>query len=104
MRQSFLLSNSSEIFKEISIWRHNSTRFGNCPANKDKVFTVSTIKRLAKRFPQIELDFPDSLHLLAQEFTDFLLLLKTFLLLGITKIVMKWRNYVLGFFGGKLVR
>ena len=60
---------------------------------KTKSYTVSTIKRLAKRFFQIELDSPDSLHLLAQEFTDFLLLL-----LGITKIVMKWRNYVLGFF------
>ena len=38
-----------------------------------KSYTVSTIKRLAKRFPQIELDSPDSLHLLDQEFTDFLL-------------------------------
>ena len=40
---------------------------------KTKSYTVSTIKRLAKRFPQIKLDSPDSLHLLAQEFTDFLL-------------------------------
>ena len=31
------------------------------------------MKRLAKRYPQIELESPDSLHLLAQEFTDFLL-------------------------------
>ena len=40
---------------------------------KTKSYTVSTIKRLAKRFPQIELDSPDSLHLLAQEFTDYVL-------------------------------
>ena len=40
---------------------------------KTKSYTVSTIKRLAKRFPQIELDSPDSLHLHDQEFTDFLL-------------------------------
>ena len=40
---------------------------------KTKSYTVSTIKRLAKRFLQIELDSPDSLHLLAQEFTEFLL-------------------------------
>ena len=40
---------------------------------KTKSYTVSTIKRLAKSFSQIELDSPDSLHLLAQEFTDFLL-------------------------------
>ena len=38
-----------------------------------KTKSCTTIKRLAKRFPQIELDSPDSLHLLAQEFTDFLL-------------------------------
>ena len=35
--------------------------------------TVSTIERLAKRFPQIKLDSPSSLALLAEEFTDFLL-------------------------------
>ena len=40
---------------------------------KTKSYTVSTIKSLAKRFSQIELDSPDSLHLLPQEFTDFLL-------------------------------
>ena len=40
---------------------------------KTKSCTVSTINRLAERFPQIELDSPDSFHLLAQEFTDFLL-------------------------------
>ena len=40
---------------------------------KTNSYTVSTIKWLAKRFPQIELDSLDSLHLLAQEFTDFLL-------------------------------
>ena len=40
---------------------------------KKKSYTVSTIKKIAKRFPQIELDSPDSLHLLAQEFTDFVL-------------------------------
>ncbi len=40
---------------------------------KTKSYTEDTIKRLAKRFPQIELNSPDSLHLLVQEFTDFLL-------------------------------
>ncbi len=40
---------------------------------KTKSYTEDTIKRLAKRFPQIELNSPDSLHLLVQEFTAFLL-------------------------------
>ena len=71
---------------------------------KTKSYSVSTIKRLAKRFPQIELDSPDSLHFLAQEFTDFLLSPEVLHALGITKIVMEWRNHVRGFFGGKLVR
>ena len=68
---------------------------------KTKSYTVSTIKRFAKRFPQIELDSQDSLPRNSQ---IFLFLLKTFLLLDITKIVMEWRNHVLGYFGGNLVR
>ena len=62
------------------------------------------MKRLANRFPQIELDSPDSIHLLDQEFTDFLLSPEDLPALGITKIVKEWRNHVLGFFVGKLVR
>ena len=102
MRQSVLLSYSSEI-----LFPFGDTilqDLGIVQPTKTKSYTVSTIKRLAKRFPQIELDSPDSLHLLAQEFTDFLLSPEDLPALSITKIVMKWRNYVLGFFGGKLVR
>ena len=57
------------------------------------------MKRLANWFPQIELDSPDSIHLLAQEFTDFLSP-EDLPALGITKIVKEWRNHVLGFFVG----
>ena len=77
---------------------------GNVQLTKTKSYTVSTIKRLAKRFPQIKLDSPDSLLFLPRNSQLFFFLLKTFLLLGITKIVMEWRNCILGFLGGKLVR
>ena len=69
---------------------------------KTKSYTVSTIKRLAKRFPQIELDSPDSLHLLAQEFTDVLLSPEALRYYKDCDGVDKPRP---GFFiGGKLVR
>ncbi len=42
-------------------------------AHKTRTNTVLTIHRLAKRFPQIELDSQSSLNLLAEEFTEFLL-------------------------------
>ncbi len=40
-----------------------------CSTSKDQLYTVSTI---AMRFPQIELDTPESLYLLAQMFTNYL--------------------------------
>ena len=73
MHQCFLLSYSSEIFKKFPFGDTILQDLGIVQRTKTKSCTVSTIKRLAKRFPQIELDSPDSLHLLAQEFTDFLL-------------------------------
>ena len=41
--------------------------------NKTASYPASTVKTLAKRFPQIELSSSDSLDLLAEEFTDFVL-------------------------------
>ena len=77
---------------------------GIVQSTKTKSYTVSTIKKLAKRFPQIELDSPDSLHLLAQEFTDFLLSPEDLPALRYYKDCNEVEKLLLGLFGGKLVR
>ena len=102
MRQSFLLSYSSEI-----LFPFGDTilqDLGIVQPTKTKSCTVSTIKRLAKRFPQIELDSPDSLHLLAQEFTDFLLSPEDLPALRYYKDCNEVEKLRPGFVGGKLVR
>ena len=66
-----------------------------------KAFYSATLQKFFKKFPFGDTILQDFLHRNSQ---IFFFLLKTFLLLGITKIVMEWRNHVLGFFGGKLVR
>ena len=102
MRQSFLLSYSSEI-----LFPFGDTilqDLGIVQPTKTKSYTVSTIKRLAKRFPQIELDSPDSLHLLAQEFTDFLFSPEDLPALRYYKDCNEVEKLCPGFFGGKLVR
>ena len=99
--KSFYSATLQKFFKKFPFGDTILQDLGIVQPTKTKSYTVSTIKKFAKRFPQIELDSSDSLHLLPRNSQIFFFLLKTFLLLGITKIVMEWRNHVLGFFGGK---
>ena len=71
--KAFYSATVQKFFKKFPFGDTILQDLGIVQPTKTKSYTVSTIKRLAKRFPQIELDSPDSLHLLAQEFTDFLL-------------------------------
>ena len=71
--KAFYSATLQKFFKKFPFGDTILQDLGIVQPTKTKSYTVSTIKRLAKRFPQIELDSPDSLHLLAQEFTDFLL-------------------------------
>ena len=71
--KAFYSATLQKIFKKFPFGDTILQDLGTVQPTKTKSYTASTIKRLAKRFPQIELDSPDSLHLLAQEFTDFLL-------------------------------
>ena len=71
--KTFYSATLQKLFKKFPFGDTILQDLGIVQPTKTKSYTVSTIKRLAKRFPQIELDSPDSLHLLAQEFTDFLL-------------------------------
>ena len=71
--KAFYSATLQKFFKKFPFGDTILQDLGIVQLTKTKSYNVSTIKRLAKRFPQIELDSPDSLHLLAQEFTDFLL-------------------------------
>ena len=71
--KAFYTATLQKFFKNFPFGDTILQDLGIVQPTKTKSYTVSTINRLAERFPQIELDSPDSLHLLAQEFTDFLL-------------------------------
>ena len=71
--QSFYLATLEKMFTKFPFEDTIMKDLGIAQPHKTKTYTVSTIQRLAKRFPQIELDSSSSLALLAEEFTDFVL-------------------------------
>ena len=71
--RQFYLATLKKMFKKFPFGDTILKDLGIVQPNKTDSYTVDTVHRLAKRFPQIELSSLESLDSLAQEFTDFLL-------------------------------
>ena len=71
--KQFYFATLQKMFKKFPFGDTILKDLGIVQPNKTDSYTVNTIHRLAKRFPQIELASSDSLDHLAEEFTDFLL-------------------------------
>ena len=71
--RKFYLATLKKMFKKFPFGDTLLKDLGIVQPNKTDSYTVKTVHRLAKKFPQIELASSDSLEHLAEEFTDFLL-------------------------------
>ena len=71
--RQFYLVTLKKMFKKFPFGDTILRDLGIVQPSKTDSYTVNTVHRLAKRFPQIELASSDSLDCLAEEFTDFLL-------------------------------
>ena len=71
--REFYLAMLKKMFKKFPFKDTIFLDLGILQPDKTKSYSFATVKRLAKRFPQIELISSESLDLLSSEFTDFLL-------------------------------
>lgn len=71
--RQFYLATLKKMFKKFPFGDTILKDLGIVQPDKTKSYSFSTVKRLAMRFPQIELASSDSLDLLRSEFTDFTL-------------------------------
>ncbi len=71
--RQFYLATLKKMFKKFPFGDTILHDLGIVQPNKTHSYTVDTVHRLAKRFPQTELSSLESFDSLAQEFTDFLL-------------------------------
>ncbi len=71
--KQFYLATLKKMFKKFPFEDTLLQDLGIIRPNKTASYTVNTVHRLAKRFPQIELASSCSLDCLAEEFTDFVL-------------------------------
>lgn len=71
--KQFYMTTLKKMFKKFPFGDTILKDLGIVQPSKTASYTVNTVHRLAKRFPQIELASSDSLECLAEEFTDFVL-------------------------------